>query len=120
VVADLLDLAHAIVLGARERKYWAPDADVPILGLDALETRYYLRITVSDSPGVLAQIARCLGEAMVSIAAVVQKEDDDDTRTADLVIMTHRARETAMRAALAEIERLPVVVGIRSFLRVEG
>lgn len=120
VVADLLDLSHAIVLGARERKYWGPDTDVPVLGLDAIETRYYLRVTVSDRPGVLAQIARILGDCDVSIAAVVQKEDDDDTRTADLVIMTHRAKETAMRRALREIEALAVVAGIRSFLRVEG
>jgi homoserine dehydrogenase len=69
---------------------------------------------------VLAQIAHILGESDVSIAAVVQKEDDKDTRTADLVIMTHRAKETAMRAALGQIERLPVVAGVRSFLRVEG
>jgi homoserine dehydrogenase len=120
VVADLLDLSHAIVLGARERKYWGPEAEVPILGPEALVTRYYLRVTVYDRPGVLAQIAKALGDADVSIAAVVQKEDDADTRTADLVIMTHRARETAMTTALKAIEGLSVVAGIRSFLRVEG
>jgi homoserine dehydrogenase len=120
VVADLLDLAHAIVLGARERKYWGPEAETPIRGLDALETRYYLRITVSDRPGVLARIAQALGDAEVSIAAVVQKEREGDTGTADLVIMTHRAKETAVRAAMREIEQLPIVAGIRSFLRVEG
>ena len=120
VVADVLDLSHAIVLGTRERKYWTPEGELPILGPGALETRYYLRLTVTDRPGVLAQIAHALGAAEVSIAAVVQKEGDDDTRTADLVIMTHRARETAMQAALSEIGQLPVVVGVRSFLRVEG
>jgi homoserine dehydrogenase len=120
VVADLLDLAHSLVAGARERKYWGPEGDTPVLGLDQLETRYYLRVTVSDSPGVLAQIARSLGDHGVSIAAVNQKEADAGARTAELVVMTHRAREGAMRAACAEIAALPVVQAVSSFLRVEG
>ena len=120
VVADLLDLSHAIVQGNRERKYWGPEGDIPVLGLDALETRYYLRVSVTDQPGVLAQIAQSLGNHNVSIAAVNQKEADADEQTAELVVMTHRAREGAMRDALQEISALPVVAGVNAFLRVEG
>ena len=53
-------------------------------------------------------------------AAVNQKEADAGARTAELVVMTHRAREGAMRAACAEIAALPVVQAVSSFLRVEG
>lgn len=120
VVADLLDLAHSIVLGNRERKYWGPEGDLGIMGLESLEARYYIRVTVSDRPGVLARIAQTLGDHGVSIAAVTQKEADADAQTAELVIMTHRALEGAMQAALAEIAALPVVTTIGSFLRVEG
>jgi homoserine dehydrogenase len=120
VVADLLDLAHNIVLGNRERKYWGPEGDVPVLSLELLETRYYVRVTVSDRPGVLAQIAQTLGNHSVSIAAVSQKEADLDAQTAELVIMTHRAKEGAMRSAIQDIEALPVVTQVSSFLRVEG
>ncbi|MFN8617049.1 MAG: homoserine dehydrogenase [Dehalococcoidia bacterium] len=120
VVADLLDLSHAIVLGGRERKYWGPEGDVPVLALEHLETRYYVRVTVSDRPGVLAQIAQTLGNHSVSIAAVSQKEADASAQTAELVVMTHRAREGAMRAALRDIEALPVVQQVSTFLRVEG
>jgi homoserine dehydrogenase len=119
-VADLLDLAHAVVLGNRERKYWGPEGDVPVLSLEELETRYYLRVTVTDQPGVLAQIAQTLGNHGVSIAAVSQKEADGAAQTAELVIMTHRAKEGAVRAALRDIESLPVVAHVSSFLRVEG
>jgi homoserine dehydrogenase len=119
VVADLLDLAHSIVLGSRERKYWGPEGDVPVVGLDNLATRYYIRVTVSDRPGVLAQIARCLGDNDVSIAAVHQKEADAEAQTAELVIMTHTAREGRMQAALREIASLEVVAQVGSFLRVE-
>ena len=120
VVADLLDLSHAIVLGNHERKYWGPEGDIPVLGLEALETRYYIRVRVTDAPGVLAQIARTLGDHGVSIAAVNQKEADADDKTAELVIMTHRAREGAMQAALREIEGLSVVAQVSAFLRVEA
>jgi homoserine dehydrogenase len=108
------------VLGGRERRYWGPEAEIPILSMDVLETRYYVRVTVSDRPGVLAQLASTLGKHDVSIAAVNQKEADADERTAELVIMTHRAREKAMQAALHEIEALDVVVAVDAFLRVEG
>jgi len=120
VVADILDLAHSIVLGSHERKYWDPESDVPVESMDEMETRYYVRVTVSDQPGVLAQIARGLGDHDVSIAAVNQKEANADDQTAELVIMTHRAREREMQSALREIRQLPVVVEVRSFLRVEG
>ena len=120
VVADLLDLSHGIVQGNRERKYWGPEGEVPVLALQHLETRYYVRVTVHDRPGVLAQIAQTLGNHDVSIAAVNQKETDDDEQTAELVIMTHRAREGAMRSALGDIEALAVVSQVSSFLRVEG
>ncbi|MFN0095259.1 MAG: homoserine dehydrogenase [Dehalococcoidia bacterium] len=125
VVADILDLAHSIVHAGSERESWrypAPEdaSSVAILGLDALMTRFYLRVTVKDQPGVLARIAQALGDAGVSIAAVNQKEADETAGTAELVVMTHRAREGAMRAALATIEALPVVARIESFLRVEA
>ncbi|MCZ2108305.1 MAG: homoserine dehydrogenase [Dehalococcoidia bacterium] len=120
VVADLLDLSHSIVLGARERKYWGPEGELPVLPLESLETRFYIRVRVSDQPGVLAQIAQALGNHGVSIAAVNQKEADPGARTAELVVMTHRAREGDMQAALNEIRTLPIVVEIGAFLRVEA
>jgi homoserine dehydrogenase len=120
VVADLLDLAQAILRGDSKRTYWGPEGAIPVLGLDALETRYYLRISVADQPGVLAKIASALGEHGVSIAAVTQKEADADQRTAEIVVMTHRARESAMQSALADIRNLAVVAQLSAFLRVEG
>ncbi|HET7738971.1 MAG TPA: ACT domain-containing protein, partial [Tepidiformaceae bacterium] len=93
---------------------------IALLGMEGLETRYYVRVTVSDRPGVLAQLARALGDHGVSIAAVSQKEADADARTAELVIMTHRAREQAMLGALREFEAMDVVVAVDAFLRVEG
>ncbi|GAB4329565.1 MAG: homoserine dehydrogenase [Dehalococcoidia bacterium] len=119
VIADLLEVARAIVLG-HQQHYLGPEGAIPSLGMDVLETRYYIRLTVADQPGVLAQIARVLGDAHVSIAAVNQKEAYEEDRTAELVIMTHRAREMAVRQAMTEIGGLPVVTEVNAVYRVEG
>jgi len=74
---------------------------------------------VVDQPGVLAEIARSFGDNQVSISSVIQKETDDAAQTAEIVIMTHAAREAAMQASLAQIGALPVVRQVGNVLRVE-
>jgi homoserine dehydrogenase len=121
VVADLLNVAHGIAQGAPERFVWREDPAAVITPMDDVRTRYYLRLRVADRAGVLAQITRVLGEAHdISIASIIQKEANEHDQTAALVIMTHEAREAAMRAALDEVGRLDAVAEIGTFLRVEG
>jgi homoserine dehydrogenase len=76
-------------------------------------------MTVADQPGVLAQIAKILGDSSISIASVIQKEADMATQMATIVIMTHPAREEFMQRALAEMKRLPAVTEICNLIRVE-
>jgi homoserine dehydrogenase len=85
-----------------------------------LTTRYYLRMEVADQPGVLAQIARCFGDHGVSIASVIQKESDEVAQTAELVIMTHVAREESVQKTIEEAGKLVVVSRIGNLLRVES
>ncbi len=118
IIADVLDAAQSIIGGRREA-YVAADAAAKILPMSDLQTRFYIRVTVADQPGVLAQIAFCLGEANISIASVIQKETDEDARTAELVIMTHEAREAWMQQALQAVRELPAIREIGGFLRVE-
>jgi len=61
-----------------------------------------------------------LGDRSISISSVIQKEADVATQTAEIVIMTHPAREQFMQQALEEMEKLPVVKEICNFIRVEG
>ena len=88
--------------------------------ISELETRYYLRMSIADAPGVLAQIAKSLGDRSISIFSAIQKEADAATQTAEIVIITHPAREQFMQQALEEMEKLPVVKEISNFIRVEG
>ena len=118
VIADVLEAAQSVVGGRRE-VHPEEESASRILPISDLVTRYYLRITVADRPGVLAQIAKCLGEAQISISSVIQKETHFDAQTAELVIMTHEAREASMQRALAEVADLAAVQEIGSFIRVE-
>jgi homoserine dehydrogenase len=118
VIADVLDAAQSIIGGRRE-VHVQEEAPTAIVPMSALVTRYFIRLTVRDQSGVLAQIAALLGDAGISIASVIQKETNLDAQTAELVIMTHEARESAMQQALKGVEGLEVVEAIGNFLRVE-
>ncbi len=83
-----------------------------------LETRYYVRMHVADKPGVLAATAKMLGDHNVSLASVIQ-QSDSEAGIAELVYVTHLAREADVRAALAEIEAMDVVERVASLIRVE-
>lgn len=117
VVADALDAAVSI----SSHVYWPyssrREQGVRVLPIDDARTRYYLRIGVADQPGVLARIATILGDSQISIASVIQKEMDG-AGTAEIVIMTHEARESDMRGAIVRIEALDGVHDVHQLLRV--
>jgi len=117
-VADVLEAARSIISG-RQMVRQQEEAPARVIPMSELITRYYIRLTVADQPGVLAQIATKLGNAQISISSVIQKETHVDAQTAELVIMTHEAREASMQGALAELAQLDVVHAIGNFLRVE-
>ncbi len=87
--------------------------------IDLVVTRYYMRLNITDSSGVLARIARVLGEHGISISSVIQKETDTLSKTAEIVIMTHPANTRSVEAAIAELGRLDVVKEINNVIRVE-
>ena len=76
-------------------------------------------MNATDSAGVLAKIARVLGDNEISIASAIQKETDEQSKTAEIVIMTHPAREKAVQQALTGLEKLDVVKEINNSIRVE-
>jgi homoserine dehydrogenase len=85
---------------------------------DDLETAYYLRLVVVDRPGVLAQVARVFGDHGVSLAAVIQKRLCASGE-AEIVWVTHKAAQGAVRTALGDIRALDVVADVASVIRVE-
>jgi len=113
VVADMIDTAAGRTgITFRTLNLWSQgEARVQPLDHKQLAGRYYLRFTVEDRPGVLAEITGVLGRHQISIASVIQHEPSGDGagRTVPLVIMTYQAREGAAQAAMAEIDKLGCV-----------
>jgi len=120
--------SDAIEIGRRlAHGHGALPEDLPLLATDGLRLRpmeqissaYYLRVMMQDRPGALSQVAGILGRHAISIASVIQKERHH-VAAVPVVMMTHEAVERNMRAALEEIDRLPVVAGGTVMLRVEA
>ncbi len=119
IMADVLEASRSIVHGSRPSP-WRYTADIAMKTMSQLTTRYYIRIEVSDRPGVLAEIARACGDNGVSIASVIQKETDDEAQTAEIVIMTHAAQEADVQRSISRIEKLKDEVRkVGTVLRVE-
>jgi homoserine dehydrogenase len=119
VVADIVDVAMGSrgIAFAQQRIF--PDTTPPadVLPFEQLESRYYLRLSARDVPGVLADVTAALGRNGISLSAVLQRESND-SQMVPVVITTHLAREGAVRKALAEIDRLPTITPPTVCLRI--
>ena len=93
---------------------------VPVLGMDQVQTSYYLRMRVADRPGVLANITRILADSDISIEAMVQKEPGEGEKRVDIVLLTHLALEKNVGKAIAKVEKLPTVLGNVTRIRLEA
>ena len=119
VIADIVSVARDIAAGIRSRPRWKLESGKVIKPMSEIETRYYLRMNVADRPGVLAQISRVLGDHLISISSVIQKETDRVAATAEIMIMTHPTQEKAMQGALEKLAHLDVVKEVSNVIRVE-
>ena len=120
VVADVIDIAQDC---QREFGVITPtirfDDAKRVLSMDDVHTRYYVRLEVDDAPGVLAQITRVLGDQAISIASIIQREVNSAARSAEIVIVSHRAVERSMQAALAQLGVLAAVREVAAVIRIE-
>jgi homoserine dehydrogenase len=116
VLGDLVAIARNRIAGIR-----GPDtstyAELPVLPMGDALTSYYVALDVADRPGVLAPVAESFARHNVSIRAVRQEGRGED---ANLVIVTHKARESELAATVAELGAMAAVRAVDSVLRVEG
>jgi homoserine dehydrogenase len=124
VVADLVDITRLHTADPEHRVphlAFQPDrmSSLKVLPMDEVVTSYYLRMQVEDKPGVLADITRILADGMISIDAMVQREPQEGEQQVDIIMLTHQTKEKAVNAAIAKIEKLPVVTGKVTRIRLE-
>jgi len=124
VVADIVDVVRTLTADPENRVphlAFQPQAlaDVPILGMEDVETACYLRMQAEDRPGVLAEVTRILGDNGISIEAILQKEPLPGAAEASIILLTHVVREQLMNAAISRIEALNSIHGSVMRIRLE-
>ncbi|MFH1406519.1 MAG: homoserine dehydrogenase [Candidatus Omnitrophota bacterium] len=110
IISDIVDLA---LRASESKRAWACNLEYGsrikgVKNIDEIETRYYMRFSAIDRPGVLAAIAGALGKNGISIASVIQK-DRMKEQIVPIVLLSHEANERSLRAALNEIDNLPMI-----------
>jgi homoserine dehydrogenase len=125
VIADLVDITRLATADPEHRVphlAFQPNAmtNIEILPMSEITTSYYLRMNVSDQPGVLADLTRILADATISIDAMLQKEPADGETRTDIIFLTHQTQEKNVIAAIAKMEALPTVGGSVTKIRLEN
>lgn len=121
VLSDVADAALDLKNGTKVRvaPFVAHASKGCVLPMDEIVSRYYVRLSVVDRPGVLAKIAAIFATAKIGISSVIQPEGHEG-ESVPLILMIHDASNAAMKKALTKIAKLPAVKGKPVMIRVES
>ena len=121
VLSDIADAALDLAHGTHGRvPAFAPhDQRGTVAPMDEVVSRYYVRLSVEDRPGVFAKVASILSAAKIGISSIIQPEGHEG-ETVPVILMIHDAPNAAMRKALAKIAKLPAVKAAPVMIRVEN
>ena len=121
VISDLCEAAAVLISGPRHSGFVPHGLYGKSKPIEDTVSRYYLRLTVDDRPGVVAQVSQVLGQRGIGISSMIQPEDDLEapSATTSLVLMLHDAPLGSAVKAIDEIAALPCVKEPPSWMRVE-
>jgi len=121
VLSDVADAALDLKLGGKVRvaPFVSHAKKSRVVPMDEVTSRYYVRLSVVDKPGVLAKVSAIFAAAKIGISSVIQPEGHEG-ESVPLILMLHDAPNSAMRKALVKIAKLPVVKGKPVMFRVES
>ena len=124
VVSDIIDISRLIGLETGKsvpHLGYATDTltDYNVLPIEEVETAHYLRMSALDKLGVLSSITQILSEAGISIEALIQKEPKEGQKHVPVILLTNRAVEKQVIAAIEKIEKLDAIQDRIIHLRVE-
>lgn len=112
VISDIVSIA------LNEQGFIRKEEMITLKNIKDIRSRYYIRFTALDKPGVLAAVSRILASLNISIASVTQKERRKK-KLVPVVMITHEAKEEAIRRALTQIDKLPPIKSPSQIIRIE-
>jgi len=121
VISDIAEIAKEINSLSRMKSAVKAGFDKSLKGIyriNDVSTRFYLRFSAIDRPGVLSEISRALAEKKISIATVTQKERKKG-RSVPIIMLTHESKEGNLNKALAKIDRLKCITKKTVRIRIE-
>ena len=124
VVADLIDTVRMLGCDTGSRVpplglHFEGEVTPDLLPMDDVQTAFYLRMQAIDRPGVLGEVLRIFGDAGISIEAIRQREPEEEASSVDVIMVTHRVREGAMRGALDAVAALDSITAPVTRIRLE-
>ncbi|MBN2767674.1 MAG: homoserine dehydrogenase [Campylobacterales bacterium] len=118
VIADIIDIVRGNtnpMLGYKK----SLESGLKLLSKEEITSQYYLRLSVEDKKGVLAQITNLLSDLDISIEAMMQKPDSDQDEYVEILFITHKCKERSIQEAIAKLEQLSVVKNKIGMIRIE-
>ena len=124
VIADIIDVARTM---ASSQDSWVPALgcassalqEQKIMDIQDIETSFYIRFSALDQAGVLSNVTKIMGDAGISIEAIIQKDQPAGEEYVNVIILTNVTKEKFLDEAVAHIEQLETVRGSVNFIRVE-
>ena len=123
-ISDAVDIARSLLAGKPPgvpmMSFQAGQIkNIPVSPISDISTEYYVRLSAKDRPGVLSKISGILGDHDISIKSVHQFEYDSNGAV-PVFMLTHRAREAEVQAALEKISALEVITDQPVLIRIEA
>ncbi|MBD7911490.1 homoserine dehydrogenase [Clostridium cibarium] len=120
VVADIISIVRTNIdvdnpISVVKNNLWNKE----IMDVANVESKYYIRATVQDRPGVLGEVSAVFGNYEVSMHSVIQKGEIKNKSKVALVLVTHMTTEEKVRKALDELSKLNAVESIENLIRIE-
>jgi len=124
VVADLVDVVRTITTDPENRVphlafHKDNIIDAPIMDMSQVETAYYLRMTVTNKPGVMASIATIFGDRDISIDSILQKGSGHRNDDVSIIMLIQNTLEGNLVEAVTRVEELSTVKGRVIRIRME-
>lgn len=118
VIADIVDIVRGNqgpMLGYKK----GLESGLKLLPKEEIRSHYYLRMSVDDKKGVLAEITQLFSRLDISIEAMMQKPDYDKDACVELLFIIHECKERTIQEAIVALEALEVIHGKIGMIRIE-